>query len=1484
MYNFVHSQKQIFIMKLNLQTIILKVFVAFALLITSLQGNAQTTVSYTAMTTITCPATPVATISTPPTGLTFSQISRGSGVTCGTAGGSISGSGFNGTLAANIAASKWYTFTITSNASTAFTLNSLSIVGRVSAVTSGNNVSVQYRIDGGALTAIGSYTPTTGAATYLVTPAAAIAVGAGKVLSIFIIPNGLNASTTTSRVENATSVNVTATAAAVAPTVTTTATAAGTITNNAAVLAGNVTATGGDGITGNGSVYSLTATNNDPLISGTGVTNLSTTSPGASTGAFANNTGAVLLPNTQYTHKAYAINTKGTSYGSAVSFYTHANTPTAPTVGGATPNSLQVTIGAGDSNPAITEYAIEIGTGSYVQANGASTGSAVWQTAAAWGTKTVTGLFETTLYSFKVYARNASGVITEAGDSATGTTTANTSPTLTAGAMSEAFGAICVGTSSIKSFDFHGTNLESNVTIGSLEGFTFSTTIDGNYESSLSLIPDSGNEIDVTIYVKFSPTVVQSYSATPISITGGGAAPTSVTVNAFGVNTPVSVVTTLSGSSSITATSAVLAASYTVGCSAVIATGIEYSINSNLTSSTQATGTFPLTLSGLSPNTLYYYRAYATDETGTVNGNILSFTTLQLSAPSNFNTTLIGQNAFTANWSSVAGATSYRLDVSTSPTFSTSTNGNITENFTEYVNGTTSYNGFTLPSTSSTYTTATSSGPSGPKSFQFNTNGQIVLTPVLAGPATQLSFWARNNSWSGGTLVIEGYNGTQWVAVQTIASASILTTGGPVGGSTFTYNATSTPALPANITQFRFTFNKPSSGNLAFDDLSINYGSSTASFVAPYNNFTVNGTSQLVQNLSPATDYYYRVRAVSANSTSASSTPAIKVTTAAAPPTFGAIQQASGTSCSGTDVTFTLSGLVELSKSTISYSINDIPQTPIENVTALGDGTATIQINLTTANNGQSLVITAIERTDFEAEVFNPTSGNSVIINNISALVIYYADADGDGYGVSSPEIPSCTGVPTYLGHPAVTNTTDCAPNNPLAWRLGDFYVDADNDTFFDGNPVTTEQCYGNTTPTGYVSLSDNKGTDCDDTKGEVNSNHVEVLANGIDDNCDEVIDEVAPTTSLVATHCGSTLSNITNTLFANQVPSAQGYRFEISINGTNPRYYDSPTYYFNMLNIPGGVLYNTTYTVRVAVKTNDFWRAYSTTCLVTTPAVPATTNVGPAQCGITLTDMATTIFAVQVTSANQYRFEVSDGVSPARTYDSAVNRFSFAALGGLSYNTTYSVRVALRFGSTWQDYGTACNITTPETPRTSNVIPSLCGTTISNGWTTIYAMQVPEATGYRFNVTAPGVSRFYDTPNNRFSLRNIPSFTVTPNTTYTITVQILYNGFYQAAGSACTITTAGVVTRQAETAVSVFDVKAYPNPYADTFKLDMNTSGEDTVEVKVYDMIGRQMEATTLNVSDLDTKEIGVQYPSGVYNIIVTQGENVKTLRVIKR
>jgi hypothetical protein len=48
--------------------------------------------------------------------------------------------------------------------------------------------------------------------------------------------------------------------------------------------------------------------------------------------------------------------------------------------------------------------------------------------------------------------------------------------------------------------------------------------------------------------------------------------------------------------------------------------------------------------------------------------------------------------------------------------------------------------------------------------------------------------------------------------------------------------------------------------------------------------------------------------------------------------------------------------------------------------------------------------------------------------------------------------------------------------------------------------------------------------------------------------------------------------------------------------------------------------------------------------------------------------------------------------------------------------------------------------------------------------------------------------------------------------------------------------------------------------------------------------MIGRELEARKATVSELSTQELGNNYPSGVYNIIVSQGDQVKTLRMIKR
>jgi hypothetical protein len=80
------------------------------------------------------------------------------------------------------------------------------------------------------------------------------------------------------------------------------------------------------------------------------------------------------------------------------------------------------------------------------------------------------------------------------------------------------------------------------------------------------------------------------------------------------------------------------------------------------------------------------------------------------------------------------------------------------------------------------------------------------------------------------------------------------------------------------------------------------------------------------------------------------------------------------------------------------------------------------------------------------------------------------------------------------------------------------------------------------------------------------------------------------------------------------------------------------------------------------------------------------------------------------------------------------------------------------------------------------------------------------------------------------------------------------------------------------------FSVKAYPNPYSENFNLSLTTSSEGTVGVVVYDMTGKMIDQREVRPSDVSELQIGDRYPSGVYNVVVTQGSEVKTLRVIKR
>ena len=326
---------------------------------------------------------------------------------------------------------------------------------------------------------------------------------------------------------------------------------------------------------------------------------------------------------------------------------------------------------------------------------------------------------------------------------------------------------------------------------------------------------------------------------------------------------------------SITAITAAGGGTVTAGGGSILSRGVCWSTAANPTISNALTtngtglGSFTSAITGLVPGTLYHVRAYVTNDAGTAYGSDVSFTTLSLAVPVATSASGIGSAAFTANWTAVEGATAYKLDVSAYPDFSIGGGiSTLTEGFSA---GTLAPAGWAFTAIGGTYTTAGNYGAASP-SLKMDATDDVIETVTIASAATQLSFWLKGQGTDAvSALKVEGYNGSLW---ETIDNISTL----PTTGTIKTYTLSSTPALPANVVKFKFTYTK-SAGNLAFDDVNIISGGSIPSFIDGYNDLSVNTTSHPVNGLTASTPYYYRVRAINGSTTTANSN-AITVLTA----------------------------------------------------------------------------------------------------------------------------------------------------------------------------------------------------------------------------------------------------------------------------------------------------------------------------------------------------------------------------------------------------------------------------------------------------------------------------------------------------------------------------------------------------------------------------------------------------------------------------
>ena len=468
-------------------------------------------------------------------------------------------------------------------------------------------------------------------------------------------------------------------------------------------------------------------------------------------------------------------------------------------------------------------------------------------------------------------------------------------PVLNAGLLAE-FAATCLNTTTAaNSFTLMGNNLESNVTVGSLSGYSFSETENGTYTASLVLIPVS-EVINTTVYVKFTPTNVQSYNGM-IEISGGGATAINVVAVGSGINIPVISTTDISFGSS--ASSATLTGSLTQGCSPVSAYGFEYSTTNNFTNGSGISvpsininaGNFTITLTELLSNTTYYYKAFATDGTGTVYGAQSSFMTSLISNPVAISASAITQNGFTANWEAVAGANSYEIDV-----YEVVAGANATDLFiSEYIEGSSNnkyieiFNGTGAEVDLSNYEL---------KSYS---NGSTAATtnPLTGMLANNATIVYRNSSatiYQGTATVASAtnFNGDDAVALYKVSTTSLVDIFGRIGndpGSAWTgdggYSTVNKTLVRKATVSGGITVSPEGTGASAFTTLTSEWdlydedtisnlgfhtfsGGSSATLIVDNQNVG-NVTSFSVTGLSPDSEYYYVVRAIDANSTSESS-------------------------------------------------------------------------------------------------------------------------------------------------------------------------------------------------------------------------------------------------------------------------------------------------------------------------------------------------------------------------------------------------------------------------------------------------------------------------------------------------------------------------------------------------------------------------------------------------------------------------------------
>jgi hypothetical protein len=83
--------------------------------------------------------------------------------------------------------------------------------------------------------------------------------------------------------------------------------------------------------------------------------------------------------------------------------------------------------------------------------------------------------------------------------------------------------------------------------------------------------------------------------------------------------------------------------------------------------------------------------------------------------------------------------------------------------------------------------------------------------------------------------------------------------------------------------------------------------------------------------------------------------------------------------------------------------------------------------------------------------------------------------------------------------------------------------------------------------------------------------------------------------------------------------------------------------------------------------------------------------------------------------------------------------------------------------------------------------------------------------------------------------------------------------------------------------AIPMWKVSFDRNPFDESFKLSIENDISSNLEVQIFNSLGLLLSTRYIRIEDLRDAVFGEDIPSGVYFVLVKQGKNRETLRIIK-